>query len=178
MTKLFLTLLALGTLYITTLPSTVRYPDTDSGPAFFVAGSIVHAAYEPAKPQLSTEKKAVVNHIPDAGKMVGMTEAELKRLILKYAGPLHVREDVMFDVVDCEALKHSDGSYDVRGQSGHIRADGTREDSWGLAQINLPSWPRITRAEAQDPEFAIRFMAEQFSAGNASAWTCWRLIRE
>lgn len=166
MTKLFLIALALGTLYITTLPSTVTYPDRDSEPHFFLAGEVVHASNEPV---LSTPKKAIVNQ--------GLTRSEVMVLILKYAGPLHVKESSMIATISCESPRFNDGTFNPAGQSEHVK-DGVRENSWGLAQIHLPDWPGVSRAEAQDPEFAIRFMAEKFATGGAPLWSCWRLLFE
>src|SRR3990167_6149749 len=37
-----------------------------------------------------------------------------------------------------------------------------REDSWGYWQINLPSWPKVSRWEALDEDFAIRWVAEHW----------------
>lgn len=49
-----------------------------------------------------------------------------------------------------------------------------REDSWGVAQIHLPSHPSITRAQALDPVFAINWTAQQFKAGRAYMWSCFK----
>jgi hypothetical protein len=40
--------------------------------------------------------------------------------------------------------------------------NGVREDSWGLAQIHLPSHPDVTREEALNEDFAIEWMASHF----------------
>ena len=53
-----------------------------------------------------------------------------------------------------------------------------REDSWGVAQINLKWNPDITRAEAQDPLFALPWAAKQWVAGNAHHWTEWRVLEQ
>jgi hypothetical protein len=55
-------------------------------------------------------------------------------------------------------------------------AVGDQGTSLGLAQIHLPAHPDITRAEALDPYFSIDWMASQWQADNASAWTCWRQL--
>ena len=47
-------------------------------------------------------------------------------------------------------------------QSGHVYPDGTREDSWGLAQINLPSHPDVTREQAMDPYWAIDWKLDRW----------------
>ena len=41
--------------------------------------------------------------------------------------------------------------------------NGVREDSWGLAQIHLPSHPSVSREQAMDEEFAIEWMAKNFN---------------
>lgn len=46
-------------------------------------------------------------------------------------------------------------------QSG-ITINGVQEESYGLAQIHLPSHPHITKEQALTPEFAIDFMVEHF----------------
>lgn len=46
-------------------------------------------------------------------------------------------------------------------QSGVI-TNGAQEESYGLAQIHLPSHPHITKEQALTPEFAIDFMVEHF----------------
>ena len=41
--------------------------------------------------------------------------------------------------------------------------NGVREDSWGIAQIHLPSHPEVGREEALEEEFAIEWMAKNFN---------------
>lgn len=41
--------------------------------------------------------------------------------------------------------------------------NGVREDSWGIAQIHLPSHPDVSREEAMNEEFAIDWMAKHFN---------------
>lgn len=57
------------------------------------------------------------------------------------------------------------------------KAVGDGGNSYGIAQIHLPSHPNISKAEALDAEFSIKFMAENFSKGKAKLWTCYRLIK-
>ncbi len=49
-------------------------------------------------------------------------------------------------------------------------AAGTREKSFGLAQIHLPDHPTITKEQACDPDFSVRFMAKKFSEGRQRMW--------
>lgn len=53
---------------------------------------------------------------------------------------------------------------------------GSYEQSYGLVQIHLPDHPDITYEQATNPEFAINWMAEQFSEGRARQWTCYRTL--
>lgn len=83
----------------------------------------------------------------------------------------------LFATVLCEAPKNADGTYDPAGQSRHITKKGTREDSWGVTQINLPSHKDITRVQAQSAEWSINWMASAFSDGKEAMWTCWRDLK-
>lgn len=63
-------------------------------------------------------------------------------------------------------------------QSNYILKNGSRENSWGIVQINLSDPPTgrgtVTLEQAKDPYWSIRYMAERFDEGLASRWTCWR----
>ncbi len=80
----------------------------------------------------------------------------------------HINVDHFFKVIDCES------GWDASIQSGYTLPDGTFEPSWGIAQFNLDT-NKMTRDEALDPEFALRKMAEYWTAGNMSGWECYRL---
>lgn len=60
--------------------------------------------------------------------------------------------------------------------SGNPNAIGDNGQSYGLAQIHLPSWPDISKEQALDPEFAINFLAEKLSKNQGYLWTCWRML--
>lgn len=47
---------------------------------------------------------------------------------------------------------------------------GTREKSYGIAQIHLPDHPEVTYEQAIDPEFSVEFMAREFSQGRQWKW--------
>lgn len=55
-----------------------------------------------------------------------------------------------------------------------IIQSGIREDSWGLAQIHLPSHPSVTREMAQNPAFAVDFLVSNVADGRQRMWTCGR----
>lgn len=49
---------------------------------------------------------------------------------------------------------------------------GTRERSFGIAQLNLDWNPNITYEQATDPMFSIDFMAKKVSEGKGYLWSC------
>ncbi len=55
-------------------------------------------------------------------------------------------------------------------------AVGDNGDSIGIVQINLPSHPEITRAQAEDAGFSLNFIVDEFLKGNEWKWTCWKAI--
>lgn len=50
-----------------------------------------------------------------------------------------------------------------------------REDSWGMCQINLKYNPEVTKEQAQNVDFCLDWMAERFSKGKATLWSCYRM---
>lgn len=61
------------------------------------------------------------------------------------------------------------------GQSLYPNPNGPngREDSWGVAQINLYWNPSITRTQAQNLYFSANFLAKNLAAGKCALWsTC------
>ena len=70
-------------------------------------------------------------------------------------------------VIDCESR------FEPKGQSNHYK-NGVREKSYGAVQIYLPAHPTITREMAEDPSFAIPWMAEQWDKDNAKIWSCYQ----
>lgn len=91
-----------------------------------------------------------------------------EQIVDAYAVHWGVSGDQMWATIQCE-----DPSLDPTAQSTDY-LNGVREDSWGVAQIHLTAHPDITKAEEQDPFFAINWMAKEFSLGHQSEWTCWR----
>lgn len=62
----------------------------------------------------------------------------------------------------------SDFVYDAKGDY----ATSTGYTSFGAVQIHLSAHPEISREMAEDPEYALNFMAMQWKAGHQSLWTC------
>ncbi len=90
------------------------------------------------------------------------TKEEIITLIGLYAEEYGVDRDVMEQVVSHES-------------SYKTTAVGDNGYSHGLAQIHLPSHPTITKEQAQDPHFALTFLAKNLKAGKGRMWTAYRL---
>lgn len=95
------------------------------------------------------------------------TAEQIVRLAAKQYG---VSGDQMWATTKCENPSL------VPTQQSNYYQKGKREDSWGNSQINLFWNPEVTKKQAQDPFFAADFMAQAFSKGHQSRWTCWRSI--
>lgn len=76
----------------------------------------------------------------------------------------------MLDTIMCE----SKASTTVQSMYPDPKGPNGREDSWGIAQINLPYHPDVSREEATNPDFALNFMAKHFALGKQSMWTCYK----
>lgn len=75
-----------------------------------------------------------------------------------------VNADMMYQTIECE-------SHFRDGQS-HFVKNGRRERSFGIAQINLDAHSDITREQAEDPQFALSWMAREWRDGRAWQWSC------
>lgn len=81
-----------------------------------------------------------------------LTEQEVKDIISKYATGTKAYE--MKRTIYCES------GYKI--VQSNVVKNGVREDSWGLAQIHLPSHPTVSKEQTLDPDFAIKFMSDNF----------------
>lgn len=89
----------------------------------------------------------------------------IEALIVEYAGLYKLNYPLFRAVLNCESKLKPD-------------AIGDHGTSYGIAQIHLPAWPDISKEQALNPDWAIRWAAQQWSKGNAKAWTCYRLLTE
>ena len=66
----------------------------------------------------------------------------------------------------------SDMTFIIKCESGFNRyaVNHNGEFSVGLSQINLNAHTNITREQAEDPDFAIDFMAKNLSQGKYNMW--------
>lgn len=77
-------------------------------------------------------------------------------------------------VVECETAHTWNPAIQ---SSAYNKRDGGREQSYGLVQIHLPDHSDISIAQAKDPNFALTFMAKEWTANRANSWTCYRQLR-
>jgi len=95
---------------------------------------------------------------------VSAWDANNKESLRDYAIYLAVHENLnvgeFLATIECE----SSFNKDAIGDSGN---------SYGLAQIHLPSHPYITKEQALNPFFALNWMSNEWSKGNAKIWSCW-----
>jgi hypothetical protein len=95
--------------------------------------------------------------------------------LIRYHAAIHgANADDMVAVARCESGLVTDiqSKHTYREGNRWGFPAGTREKSFGLAQIHLPDNPTVTYAQAIDPDFAAEFMARKFAAGRQSMWTC------
>ena len=111
----------------------------------------------PQAPPRTLSYEEVVSIISEVSERTGANKADMIR------------------VFECESPKvklNGKVLYDTHGQSTHIRKDGTRENSWGIFQINLAdnAHPEVLKEQAQDPLWSAEWTANQFVAGRAWQW--------
>lgn len=72
-----------------------------------------------------------------------------------------------------------ESGWDISIQSQYPDSTGPngKEDSWGISQINLPANPEVSLEMAQNPSFALSFMAEAWKGGQASKWSAWGQLK-
>lgn len=113
----------------------------------------------PQLPKPPIEEYAVASVKPEAYEWSTTT---VKELAIQVATENELPVKRFTDTIDCE--------------SGFTwNAYNASEDSAGAVQIHLPAHPDISKEQANDPEFAIRWMAEQWKEGNQDIWTCYGL---
>lgn len=89
-----------------------------------------------------------------------MSVIDLKTLATAAALAHNLNVDRFLSVIGCESHWHYNAV--------------SKTNDYGLVQVHLKSHPDITREQAEDPYFALNWAAEQWQAGNAKAWTCFR----
>lgn len=85
-------------------------------------------------------------------------EKTISEIIDEKALQYNVSASRLYFMIDCESSMNPK-AFNPRG-----------EYSVGLSQINLEAHPHITREKAEQPEFAVDFMAKNFSKGKYNMW--------
>ena len=97
-----------------------------------------------------------------------------KEVLINFADAMankyKVNKKPFITTLDCES-----GFKNIQSRVLKKGGPNEREDSWGIAQINLPSHPSITRAQALDPYWSIEWAAQKFKI-NPRIWTCARRL--
>lgn len=75
----------------------------------------------------------------------------------------HVNPDHLKKVIGCE----SQWKITARGDHGLAR---------GLAQIRSDYHPDISDTQADNPEYAVNYMASEWEAGRAHEWSCTQIM--
>lgn len=96
---------------------------------------------------------------------VEIVQNDIIQLIEKYAQIWSISPELMNSLVKCES---SYNRYAVNDTTGV-------ELSIGLSQINLMAH-KVTREQAEDPDFALNFMAKHIASGDAPRmwYTCYK----
>lgn len=80
-----------------------------------------------------------------------------------FADKYHVDSKVMHKIIKCES------NYNPKAKNV-----SSIENSHGLVQININAHKTVTIEQAQDPNFALEFLAENLADGKGRMWTCFR----
>lgn len=130
--------------------------------AFAIIGTLTAALY----PLLSTAKEVEPVALSEGfsyNYSLGDTVPEfvIDEIISRYATGTKAIE--MKKTIYCE-------SHYYNVQSNVINRYGQREDSWGIAQINLYWNPSVSLTNALDPEFAIKWMSDNWGHTKWYGW--------
>ena len=87
----------------------------------------------------------------------------VKDLIVFHALEKEVSIPLMEKIIQCESSGNP--------KAKHI---SKKEQSYGLVQINRLAHPNISITQAEDPNFAIGYLATELKAGRGSQWTCYK----
>ncbi len=74
----------------------------------------------------------------------------------------HLNTEHFLKVINCE----SGFNPNIRGDNGLAR---------GIAQIRSDYHPDISDAQADDPRWALNWMAQEWAADRAYEWRCWKI---
>lgn len=115
------------------------------------------------------------NQVNDTNTVSNIQVQQYDDLVRKYANTFNVSYGVMNGIITCENRDRNPNlqsqlkyTYTIEKLGIH---EGEREYSFGLVQINLHYNPTISLEQATDPEFSIKFLAENLSKGKGYLWS-------
>jgi len=91
-----------------------------------------------------------------------LTTDDLRTIAAADAALYKINSDKFLKVIDCES----------QFDPNTVSATG----DYGVAQINLKYHSEITKAQALDPIFSLRWAAGQWSANRQKLWSCWNAL--
>jgi len=99
----------------------------------------------------------------EAPKTFVWTKENLVDLATTVAEEHHLNTDRFLKVIRCE----SNWIPTAKGDDGNSR---------GLVQISSIYHPEVSDEEADDPKYALEFMAKEWDRGHQRQWSCYRLL--
>ena len=110
------------------------------------------------------EKILIIENVQAVETIVNPTlEDEIYRVAKEYG----VNGYQMYRTIECESK--------FKNIQSQVFKNGKQELSYGLSQIHLPSWPKVSKAEALNESFAIHFMAKHW---NTATWYAYNRIKD
>ncbi len=100
-----------------------------------------------------------------AKEPITIAKPSIHELIATYSALYGVSNEKLTKVLTCESNLNP-------------RAVGDNGTSYGIAQIHLSSHKDISKEEALNPDFAIRWTAQQFALNKQNMWTCWKVAQD
>jgi predicted hydrolase (HD superfamily) len=99
-----------------------------------------------------------------AADVVPITNQQANYMVLAniIATQYAVKTSLTKKIINCES------SY--KSTATHITK---REQSYGLVQINRLAHPTISINQAEDPTYAITYLASNLATGNGHQWSCY-----
>lgn len=116
----------------------------------FVGGIVTITSMWFASPTIKIEPVEIVYKLGDT-----IPVEFIKIEIAKHATGTKAYQ--MLRTIECETPGY-------KNVQSNITHDNVQEDSWGLSQINLYWNPKVSKEQALDPKFAIKWMADNWSS--------------
>ena len=99
-------------------------------------------------------------------KVTEWDELKIKQMVKDFSEWYEI--DYLVPLINCES--------EFQNIQSNIVTNGVREESYGIAQINLPSHD-VTKEQALDPYFSIRWTVKKIKKGEQGIWSCYHKIK-